>query len=164
MNFTNWQHWPARNQLGDTLPHPGVYAIRVCPEALPIGTAFECTEDIIYIGMTNSVAGLKGRLAQFDETMRTSRVTHGGADRVRLQYQNYNEFASFAYVSVCSIACNVTSNQPDDLRRMGKVAELEYQALATYAEKFGKLPKFNDKKGTKKFSKATNPRFPRGRG
>jgi hypothetical protein len=164
MNFTNWQHWPARNQLGDALRYPGVYVIRMCLEALPIGTAFEYTEDIIYVGMTNSVAGLKGRLGQFDETMRTSRVTHGGADRVRLQYQNYSEFTSFAYVSVCHVACNVTSNEPDDLRLMGKVAELEYLALASYAEKFGRLPKFNDKKWTKKFSKATEQRFSRGRG
>jgi len=53
------------------------------------------------------------------------------------------------------MVCDVESNKPEDLRKMGKVAEWEYLAMAAYVEKFGRLPEFNDKKGTKKFSKST---------
>lgn len=88
--------------------------------------------------------------------MRTLRVTHGGADRVRFKHQDYNQFSTSAYVSVCHVVCDVTSNKPEDLKLMGKVAELEYLAFATYVEKFGKLPEFNNKKDTKKFSKPPN--------
>jgi len=164
MNFTNWQPWLSRNKLGEILRYPGIYVVRLCSETAPENLSFQWAEDVIYVGMTNSVAGLKGRLAQFDETMRTPRVTHGGADRVRLKHQDYNHFASSAYVAVCHVVCDVTSNRPDDLKLMGKVAELEYLALAIYVEKFGRLPEFNNKKATKKFSKTTEQRFPRGRG
>lgn len=155
MNFSNWQQWSTRNKLGEILRYPSVYVVRFNPEKSEENTPFDWTEDIIYVGMTNSIAGLKGRLGQFDGTMRTSRVTHGGADRVRLKYQDYNHFVRSAYVSVCHIACEVTSDRPEDLRLMGKVVELEYLALAKYAERFGRLPEFNNKKGTKKFSKST---------
>lgn len=155
MNFTKWQLWTIRNNLGEILRYSGIYVVRFCSETLPENSPFQWAKEIIYVGMTNSIAGLKSRLAQFDKTMRTPWVTHGGADRVRLKYQDYNRFARSAYVAVCHIGCDVTSNRQDDLKLMGKVAELEYLALAKYVEKFVVLPEFNNKKGKKKYSKTT---------
>lgn len=156
MQFSSWNDWPSRNQIGEILDYPGIYAIRFSSHTRVDNSPFQWSPEIIYIGMTNSAAGLKGRLNQFDETMRTSRVTHGGADRVRLKHQVYSRFARSAYVAVCHMVCDVSSNEPHDLRMMGKVAEWEYLALATYVEKFGRLPEFNDKKRTQKFSKRTS--------
>jgi len=155
MEFSNWKRWLNRNQLGKVLKYPGIYVVRYTTHHGIEDTLFEWTEDIICVGMTNSIGGLKGRLSQFNDTMRTARVTHGGADRVRFKHQNYSDFASSAYVAVCHMVCDVESNKPEDLRKMGKVAEWEYLAMAAYVEKFGRLPEFNDKKATKKFSKST---------
>ena len=40
--------------------------------------------------MTNSIAGIKGRLKQFDNTI-IGKGGHGGADRVRYKYQDSND-------------------------------------------------------------------------
>jgi hypothetical protein len=102
--------------------------------------------------MTNSKAGLNGRLKQFDDTISGKRVSHGGADRVRFEHRQYLKLVAKLYVSVRSVACDVESNRPRDLRRMGDVAKLEYTCLAAYARLFGRLPKFNNKKDARKFS------------
>ena len=156
MKFTPWQHWPARNNLGEILRYPGVYVVCFSPATPLDGKSFQWAKDIIYIGMTNSVTGLKGRLAQFDQTMRTSRVTHGGADRVRIKFPDYSRFVRSAYVAVCHMVCDGTANSPADLRKMGKVAEWEYVALATYAETFGGRPECN-KRTAKKVSQKSKP-------
>jgi len=154
--FSNWFQWVERKQLGTVLNYPGIYAICSSPNRNLHNEPFEWRENMIYIGMTNSVNGLKGRLKQFDNTMQ-GKTGHGGADRVRFKHQDYNEFISSAYVAVCYIECDVTSNRPVNLRKMGKVAENEYLAIAEYVERFNKLPEFNNKKESKKFSKHKKP-------
>jgi len=37
-----------------------------------------------------------------------------------------------------------------DLRKMGEVAMAEYECFARFAEKFGRVPEFNDKKRSPK--------------
>ena len=101
--------------------------------------------------MTNSQAGLKGRLKQFDNTI-VGKSGHGGADRFRFKHQNYQELVDQLFVSVCSFECDVKSNKPEDFRIMGDVAKFEYECFATYVEKFGKMPEFNDKKLSPKYS------------
>jgi len=46
----------------------------------------------------------------------------------------------------------VKSNTPKDLRIMGHVAKFEYDCFAIYVEKFGKLPEFNNKRESPKYS------------
>ena len=102
--------------------------------------------------MTNAIAGLKGRLKQFDSTI-AGKDGHGGADRVRYKYRNYDDLCRKLFVSVVSFKCTAGSNQPEDLRAKRKVAKFEYDCLAHYAERFGSLPEFNDKAASPKYSK-----------
>ena len=110
-------------------------------------------EPIIYFGMTNAIGGLAGRLQQFDDTISGRRLSHGGADRVRHKFPGYAHLVPRLYVAVAQFVCNPASGLPADLRKMGAVARFEYLCFAEYAEKFGRLPHFNDKKGAPKFSK-----------
>lgn len=61
------------------------------------------------------------------------------------KYPIYPEFVDKLFVSVCPFECSTDSNIAEDLRTMGDVAKLEYDCIATYFERFNKLPEFNDK-------------------
>ena len=141
--FSAWCPWSQRGDLPRT-GCPGVYAIARTSANLT-GRAFRLREDIIYFGMTNAAYGLRGRLDQFDNTISGKRLAHGGADRVRHRYMSYSRLAPKLYVSIARFACDPTSNLPTDLRKMGTVARFEYLCFAEFAERFGRLPPFNDK-------------------
>jgi hypothetical protein len=147
--FGNWQRWEDRSQL-ENLSYPGVYAIAICVADLA-GASFSWRPEIVYIGMTNAEAGLKGRLQQFDNTI-IGKTGHGGADRVRYKHRNYTTLCKRLYVAVAPFACDVTSNRPRDLRVMGRVARFEYECFAHFATVFGRLPEFNNKHEAPKFS------------
>ena len=108
-------------------------------------------EEIKYIGMTNARKGLKSRLNQFDNTIKGKRG-HGGADRFRYKHEDYNKLSQNLYVAVQSFKCDVKSNQPSDLIIMGEVAKHEYVCFSEYVKLFKKLPEFNDKENTRKYS------------
>lgn len=122
------------------------------------GNPFSWRKEVIYVGMTNAAAGLKGRMKQFDNTISGKAGQHGGADRVRYKYRNYDAFVKRAYVAVAPFKCDTTSNRPHDLRKMGAVAKFEYLCLAHFVERFGKLPKFNNKKEAPKYSRTVGRR------
>jgi hypothetical protein len=147
--FTDWLAWENRNEAAG-ISHPGIYICAVSAKAIS-GSKFSWLPEIMYIGMTNSISGLKGRLKQFDNTI-IGKTGHGGADRVRYKYQDYDELVKSLYVAVASFECDVESNEPDDLRVMGEVAKFEYNCFASFVEAFGSLPEFNDKKGSPKYS------------
>ena len=149
--FSNWRSWGKRDDHSDT-SGPGVYVIVLSNNALA-GRSFSWRRDVVYIGMTNAVAGLKGRLKQFDNTMR-GKGAHGGADRVRFKHRSYRTFRRQAYVAVAPFDCDPASNRSRDLRVMGEVARFEYWCLAHFADRFGNLPEFNDKKKAPKYSHA----------
>lgn len=147
--FSQWIPWEQREELSN-IQFPGVYAIRISQQDIS-GRKFSWHKEIAYIGMTNGVSGLKGRLKAFDNTIRGKRG-HGGADRFRYKHQNYNTLIENLYVSVAHFKADVTSNLPEDLLVMGKVALFEYQCFAEYVNKHGDLPEFNNKKESKKYS------------
>ncbi len=148
-NFSKWQKWDQRDKL-DGLKYPGVYALAISSKNLS-NTSFLLIENIVYFGMTNSIQGLKGRLRQFETTIKAgANSLHGGAERFRFKYPSYDELTKKLYVSVNYINCNVKSNKPEDLYKMGEVANFEYICLAEYVRNFGHLPKFNDKKKSPK--------------
>ena len=103
------------------------------------------------VGMTNSKAGLKGRLKQFDNTI-IGKTGHGGADRLRFKHENYQDLVDKLYVSASSFQCDVKSNLPSDLRIMGEVAKAEHECFAIFVEKFRELPEFNNKSESPKYS------------
>lgn len=148
--FSRWAHWNARSEL-EGLKFPGVYALAISNHNLS-GEQFSWIEQIVYIGMSNAVAGLKGRLKQFDNTI-IGKTGHGGAERFRHDYQSYEKLVPLLYVAVAPFECKVTSNAPADLLVMGNVAKAEYECWAQFVTIFKRLPKYNDKKNAPKFSK-----------
>ncbi|GEM_PF-1220714 len=76
-NFSQWTRWSERNSLKD-LGYPGVYALAVSTKNIS-GNDFNWSKKIKYFGMTNSVAGLKARLKQFDNTI-IGKEGHGGGE------------------------------------------------------------------------------------
>jgi hypothetical protein len=148
-DFSHWTKWNDRNSLNG-IKYPGIYCIAISEIDLS-EQDFEIISKITYVGMTNSKAGLKGRLKQFDNTI-IGKTGHGGADRFRFKYENYKDLVDKLYVSVSSFECDVKSNAPKDLRIMGEVAKFEYDCFAEYVEKFGELPEFNNKSKSLKYS------------
>jgi len=114
--FTAWRPWADRN-LSANVASPGVYAIAISARPLT-GLRFTWRKEIVYVGMTNSMTELKGRLRQFDMTM-AGRLAHGGADRVRLKHHRYDAFRKRAFVALAPFGCDPTSNSSRDLRIMG---------------------------------------------
>jgi hypothetical protein len=148
--FSNWARWDKRESL-EGIKYPGIYCIAISKNNLS-NKSFNWTSEIDYIGMTNSQEGLKGRLKQFNNKLFGKKAKHRGADRFRFKHQNYQELVDMLFVSVCSFKCNVKSYKPEDLRIMGDVAKFEYECFATYVEKFSKMPEFNNKKLSPKYS------------
>ena len=129
--FTNWLKWRDRNDPAG-IRYPGVYVCAITSDDIS-EAKFSWLPEIVYIGMTNAIAGLSGRLKQFDNTI-AGRCGHGGADRVRFKHRNYEDLCGKLFVSVVSFKCAVKSNHPRDLRVMGEVAKFEYDCLAHYSE------------------------------
>ena len=147
--FAKWTKWEDRNNLPE-IEYPGIYCIAISELDLS-EQDFSWIREIKYVGMTNSQAGLKGRLKQFNSTI-NGNTRHGGADRFRYKYQDYQDIVNSLFVSVHPFECDVKSNTPQDLRTMGEVANFEYECFATYVERFDCLPEFNDKRRSPKFS------------
>ena len=66
--FSVWSQWSLREQLTG-IEFPGIYCIAISEDNFS-GHDFDWSENINYIGMTNSTSGLKGRLKQFDNTLK----------------------------------------------------------------------------------------------
>ena len=148
-DFSNWYRWEHRNTL-DNVKFPGIYILAISDTDIT-GSDFSWIPSIVYIGMTNSISGLKGRLKQFDNTI-VGKTGHGGADRFLYKHQDYDELVLKLFVAVSTFPCKVKSNQPDDLETMGLVAKFEYDCFAEFVRQFGKLPEFNNKKASPKYS------------
>ena len=150
-NFSNWTKWHSRNNL-EGINYPGIYTLAITSNNIE-NNPFSIINDIVYFGMTNSINGLRGRLNQFNTTIKTKkRGIHGGAERFLNDDKCYENIISGLYVSVNYIACKVDSYQAEDLYKMGEVAKLEYVCIGAYAEEFNKMPKYNDKRSPKNFS------------
>ena len=159
--FSKWVEWEARNKL-DGINYPGIYVCRISERAIS-GSEFSWHEEIMYVGMSNAQKGIKDRLKQFDTVIsgkgNQEKPPHGGADRVRYKYPNYQELISKLFVSIAWFKCDVKSKLSDDLTVMGDVAKFEYDCWAQYVRKHGVLPEFNDRnQAPKKYSKTHSER------
>jgi hypothetical protein len=152
MEFSNWRMWKDRNNLIGKDKCIGIYCIAYSEKDIS-NNLFGWIPQIVYIGVTNSIGGLKSRLLQFHKTIE-GKLQHGGADRFKEGYRHLSSNVIFSnlYVAVCPFYCNVESNEEKDFHIMGEVAKSEYVCFAEYVKHHGKLPKFNDKKNSKKFS------------
>ncbi|WP_417460382.1 hypothetical protein [Kordiimonas sp.] len=145
--FSPWISWTERTTLAN-LRLPGIYILRLSKTRNIASQPFDWCPEIIYVGMSNSKAGLKGRLKQFDRTI-NMKEGHGGACRVRHKHRDYDALVQSLYVAVQTFDCDPSACLPNDFRTMGQVALLEYDCLATFLEKFGRLPEFNDRSSPK---------------
>lgn len=147
--FSVWKIWDNREQL-EGLAFPGVYVLAITDQSVE-DKEFSWLEEIVYVGMTNSIKGLKGRLYQFDRTIK-GYTGHGGAKRFRYDYSDYDILKSNLFVSARYFQCNNKIYPPkaEDLLVMGDVAKFEYDCIAEYMKHFGRLPKYNDTKNSPK--------------
>lgn len=155
LNFSNWAKWESRAAKLSNLHHPGIYAL-IISEANIEDEPFELIKEICYFGMTNSIAGLKGRLNQFNNSLRDlNGGGHGGAERFRNDHKEPAEatiLSTKLYVAVFPFECIGREATAENLRVFGSVAMTEYEAFAQYAEKFQRLPKYNSKKEFPKYN------------
>ena len=148
-NFSKWMKWENRNSM-ENINYPGIYCIAITDEPLE-NKSFSWIPEIKYIGMTNSKNGLKGRLKQFDNTI-NGKSGHGGADRFLYNHQDYKKLIPQLFVSVRFFKCDVSEITADNLHIMGDVAKCEYECFAKFVELYGKLPSYNDKPNSPKYS------------
>lgn len=144
--FTKWAKWKDRRDLLPDMNLPGVYILAISDKDLS-NSEFDWIEEIVYVGMTNSLSGLEGRLRQFDNTIQEKTV-HGGADRMSFKYGDYGALVGRLYVAVRSFDAIKPVN-PDTLRIKGDVAQFEYYCMAEYMKHHNELPIFNDPKSPK---------------
>jgi hypothetical protein len=150
--FSRWTHWKDRNAL-EGLEFPGVYALAISKRDLS-GKRFSWIGQIVYVGMSNAVSGLKGRLNQFDNTI-IGKTGHGGALRFLHDYPDHKKLVPKLYVAAAPFKCKVTSFTSADLLTMGDVVKAEYECWAQFVRVFGSLPKYNDKKRAPKARRAS---------
>jgi hypothetical protein len=152
--FSPWFRWNERGQYPG-IKFPGIYVVAISKDDIS-ETEFSIRKEIIYVGMSNAVKGLEGRLKNFDNTIQylVKPSQHGGADRVRYKHQNYKSLVKKLYVSLRHFPCYPANETATDLRTMGKVANAEYQCMAQCVEELGALPEFNRKKESAKYSRS----------
>jgi len=150
--FSRWARWKDRYVL-ELLEFPGVYAFAISTRNLS-GKRFSWIKQIVYVGMSNAVHGLKGRLKQFDNTI-IGKTGHGGALRFLHDFPDHKKLVPSLYVAVAPFKCKVTSNAPADLLTMGDVAKAEYECWAELVRLHERLPRYNDKKRSPKSWKAS---------
>ena len=145
---TIWIPWNERNNILKK-DQPAIYYIAYSKVNIAYHD-FSYIEDIVYIGMTISNKGLKGRLDQFEKAMKGADKVHGGAERVRFKHKVANEFFENTYVSACIFELSKEKNTSNDWRIKGDCVGHEYKSFAKYLYIHKKLPEFNDMKKSKK--------------
>lgn len=144
LSFTKWVSWDKRNQIVGC-EFPGVYAIAITVNDLS-GSSFDYSY-AQYIGMSNSLNGLKGRWSQLHQGIRGIRGRHSGGDTIFKELGHFEIWKKKLFVAACPVECSPFEATPNDLRLMGIVAYLEYEAFASFSENVADMnkPKYNKK-------------------
>ncbi len=145
---SNWKKWNQKNST-QNLNQPGIYYLAYSENDIS-DTPFDMIKEIIYIGMTISKNGVKGRLGQFVSAMKGKKGIHGGGDRVKFKHNDEKSFFDKLYVSVCSFQLSNSGETSNDWRIKAECVKHEYVSFADYIDKQGQLPEFNDQKRSKK--------------
>ena len=146
LNFSKWYRWDKRSEFPDKTC-PGVYAIAITEKDLD-DKPFDW-EEVVYIGMSNSRKGLEDRWNFLDCAIKNKpNGHHSGGIRIYNSLGHYEKWNKKMFVAAYAVFCNSNKDNnrtPEDLRKMGQVAYLEFEALAQYKEKTGQEPKYNKK-------------------
>lgn len=138
--FCPWYSWANRKTIkGAQLP--GVYLISISEK--PLDGVAPSWPDVSYVGMTTSRNGLVGRWNQFNASIH-GRAGHSGGKSVFEHLGHYQTWTMKLYVSAMAVQCNTINCTPEDFRKLGWIAFLEYDALAAFREQSGgPLPRYN---------------------
>lgn len=142
--------WVSLHDRSANLPdsqYPGVYALAYTEKDL---TGDRVTEDtIFYVGMSH--ASIRNRLRQFTNGLEDGRH-HSGAGRFFHDFANHRPYSSLEkpkrfFVSFISVPCVCikAKRSPEDLRKLGVVAQLEWYVLARIRAKINREPVLNKK-------------------
>lgn len=126
---------------------PGVYLLAYSDVNLTRKPVRE--RDVFYVGMSN--AALASRLNQFCSGVKEG-GHHSAGERFFRSRKNYGGSSGIRpaksfFVAVVEIPCETEKDlrRPIDLRKMGRIAEVEYAALARIKHKTGFEPLLNKK-------------------
>jgi hypothetical protein len=127
---------------------PGVYLFAYTSQ--PMAGRPVRPRDVFYVGMSNSAGGLRSRFRQFQSSLEGGNG-HGPAYRFyekcakerpysRLRTKNRFFFAALP------VPCESKKSKatPRDFLLMGKIASLEYEAIARVLRSTGNLPRLNN--------------------
>lgn len=132
------------------LKNPGVYLL-ACPEKSRRDLEGQKinVKDVDYVGMSNSKAGLAGRLRQFKRAIEGRRGHSGGNNFVQHKGKYSKLKHGPFYFAVWNTECCNKKSAPEanDFRAMGHVACLEQYAIAYVKEKNRRVPKLNRSAG-----------------
>ena len=140
LQYSKFLAWKNRSTYPN-FHYPGVYAISICEFNLA-GRDFSW-EHVVYIGMTTT--SLKQRLYGFHRAIHGKRG-HSGGNTMYKTYQSVGTEIDLdsIFVAMMGISCDVKTPTASDLRTLGNVVYLEYEAFAQYYEASGgNKPKFN---------------------
>ena len=143
LSYSPWVPWEERNRI-DSSKYPGIYLIAISTKDLSgLSPSYK---DVVYIGITNSKQGLKGRWQQFFNSIR-GKSGHSGGNTVYRHLGHYDNWPKKLFVSSMPIECNTETPDQTDLIKMGWVAFLEYEAFSEFYSEMpkNKKPKFNTK-------------------
>jgi hypothetical protein len=141
--FTEWYLWEKRTSIKNS-NYPGIYMIAISKNNL--SGHRPSYKDVCYIGMTNSHKGLQGRWYQFYRSIQ-GKSGHSGGNTVFRALGHYNTWSERLFVCALTVICDPVSPTEEDLRDMGIVAFLEYDAFAAFMNVVPdqQKPKFNTK-------------------
>jgi len=131
---TRWRVLHAEGWADDaTLRYPGVYLLAYT--AKDIAGQKIRIDDVYYVGMSNSAGGVRARLRQFKSALEKgcghSAGNHCFAQNRSRAFSGLRGKKAFFFTSLC-VPCSglKSSGTPEDFRKMGFVACLEYYAIA----------------------------------
>jgi hypothetical protein len=131
--------WENRNEYKFKL-FQGVYVIAVTNKRLEGEKV--TWNDVVYIGMTNSLGGLSNRWRQFDRAI-NGKFGHSGGKTIYEDLGPYYKWKKNLFVAAMGIECNVKNPKDEDYIRMGWVAFYEYEAFSMFFRNTGEHPKYN---------------------
>jgi hypothetical protein len=129
---------------------PGVYLLAFTPKNLE-GRKLNLV-DVFYVGMSNARRGVDGRLKKFADAIEGKPAKHVAGKRFFKKWCKGIPYSQLPcdkqfFVTGIPVPCQVKKAKrgPEDLRKMGTVAALEYYVLAAAKEKTGSEPRLNRK-------------------
>lgn len=132
----------------ETCADPGVYLLAYSSK--PMSGRSVRPRDVFYVGMSNSAGGLPQRFRQFQSSLEGGNG-HGPAYRFYekcAKHRKYSRLRSnkIFFFAALPVACesNKSKAKASDFLMMGKVASLEYEAIARVLRSTGRLPGLND--------------------